>query len=221
MKMPSTDLIESKATRVMLRVIEDEGNFMKSFVYDQFTMAQYALKRAGFKVEEARREEDYYILKFSWPSPNMSIRLDGIRRAREVLEPFIRLRPNNHSVLRKNEEPPGISVCLVRARIEDDPKLWEVAQIHPAVNSAQAFFDILYNGQKAGEVFCTGFSGAIHQAIDIRDEMVALHKIFPFYPKGWEGEGTAWGSGPAVNWWRKNRDKLGYLKHNLGHVAEI
>lgn len=196
--------------RVMLDAIEDENDEFKDFAYDPLTMAKVALERAGFQIDRAEIIGDHWLLEFSFPAPQLTVRRAGLKRAEEILEPLIPLRTGNWTMFRQAHAKEGWWSILVRARIDNDPRLWKILRIiNPRTNYASDFFKVIYNGQEVGRVFCgTGGYGEMI-AEKVREEMAQLHKILPFYPNGWQEDVRApWAEGPAANWWLSNRSKL-------------
>jgi len=193
---------------------EDEKDFdeVKDYGYDQLEMVVQALQKAGFKVSESRKHENVLYVTFSWPYTTVTSFLSGWRRAKEVMTPYISLRQGNYVVEKSPQTK--VATCRIIKRIEEDPNIWKIkpqmiARLNgraPVANPV--WFDIFFSGQKVGEAYLPAFSGSEDTAERLREEMAQLDQTVPFVPEQWPAEGNAFGSGPAIAWWRKNRPKL-------------
>ena len=198
---------------------EDEEVDFKDIAFDTLGSAREALESAGFKIEQAERIKDEILLKFTWPAPNAVAYINGAKRAREAIAPFIPIRHRDAKVDRKlDNQNQMIARMFIRRPYEETPWLWQTKRVPnyydqnippgdtQLVALSPGTYKILFNDKVVGEVQ----SDRGHETVErIRDEMAQLHKILPFHPQGWNAPGNAWGTGRAVEWWRKNRHKLG------------
>lgn len=193
---------------------EDEDDFAdtRDLAGDQREMIVSALKDAGFKIIRAdyvdNKGTNQLTLEFSWPAPNAPTYVLGWRRAKEAMQPFLPLRHENYKVRKEGEGNGRIAIATVVKRAEENPNLWKVVQHSGQSGGAEAWYDIYFNGKVAGEAYLTAFSGIDDFAEHLREELSELNDIVPFDPKQWFMGGNAWGRGPAINWWRKNRSRL-------------
>jgi hypothetical protein len=185
----------TKASRVLGEMLDDDELSTKEYNYDPVAQARWVLEDAGFKVEEARREGDEMIIRFTWPTPTASAYINGAKRAFEALAPFVKLRQSHYRGHRTGQT----AEILIRKRIEEDPNLWKVI---PAFGG---HYDVVYNGQKVGNFWTESDEEAAHR---VREEMSFLSQTTPFNPSGDYGPGNVYGTGPALGWWRKNRHLL-------------
>lgn len=194
---------EDQVKQIVLETIGEEDD-MKDYGYNPLSMAVTSLTNAGFKVEEASEKEGWWKLVFSFPRSSASADISSFNRAKEALKSSIPIRAGNFT----SEIRDGRRIMTLATPIENNPARWEVRQIGTQENRAEAFFNIIYNGEIVGEVYCESFGGAKFEAEEIRKEMVALDNIVPFDPHQGSPNGNAWGRGRAVNWWRANRSKI-------------
>jgi len=193
---------------------EDEPDF-KEFAFDPVASAVSALEGAGFKIERADREGDDIFLRFTWPAFNAVAYINGAKRALEAIRPFINVRHGDYRVDRElDEQGQKIARMFIRRKDDQAPWLWKIERIpnyydHNVapgdVVNTSAEYKIFFNGQEAGLFLAPNYDVAER----VREEMAQLHKVHGFYPPGWDAPGNAWGKGHAIEWWRRNRKKLG------------
>lgn len=217
-------LRDDKVEQVVNRLVEDDDDDdididMKGFLLNVAEQCSNALKAAGFEVVQAERRGEELFLKFSWPAGNGPAYINGWRRAQGILkEILVDLDHHDYTVQKIGPRPDTIAFAFVRKRLLNDPHLWKFERIPnyydnranvpdpAAAQQTPGVYKIFFNGSQAGTIMC---SQGLETATRIKREMEQLHEVFPFTPQGWQWEGDVWGNGPAVLWWRTNRDKLG------------
>lgn len=213
--VPLKDVVElsevDEARELVAEVAEDDDDIMKELGYDALTMSAQALQQAGFEVLQAERIEDEWFLKFKWPIVGVTTAVNGAKRAKEILAPYMRLDPHHYTINYDKTGDTRFATVFIRRTAEEDPGLWKI--IPPESKSYQGFYKVLYSGQPVGEFYATQ-AGAER----LRDELVNLHKIseFPLQrpglgwndPENLKKSDTAWATGPAMAWWKVNRKRL-------------
>lgn len=211
---PLEDSLKEKA-HLLVNALAETDDDPKEVGYDQLDLIVMALKKAGFAVTDAKRDDGTLEVTFTWPAGNAVAYANGWKRAREVIGPYIALKYGDYQVVRAREGGiDRLATVTIRKSMETDPGLWKVSahRSKPGAEYAQDFIDVIFNGQKVGEFFADG--DVLYVAEVVREEMAQLNELIPFDPSKWTALGNAWGKGPAIDWWRKNRDKL-RKKHQL------
>ena len=196
---------------IINEVIEDEEGDDFAFQPDTVATVRSALEHAGFEVKKCEQEGDSLVLVFSWARPTASAYVNGAKRAFELLEPIIgKIKQGDYraeSYLKGVHGDEKWADMTLRKRVEDDPKRWRVErEAEPQGIGINSFYKVFFQGEELGRFYASS-----EGAERLRRELVELHKVMPFYNKGWRmpgDEGDDWGTGPIIAWWRTHRDEL-------------
>lgn len=207
---PFEESLTDKATRLV--DVLAEGDDLDDDLKDAADFSQPGiivslLKDAGFEIIRSDIIDGTMYIEFTWAAGNTIAYVNGWKRAKELIDPYIKLRHGNYVVTRSSKDSDSTAKALIIKPVEDDPSLWKV-DVGTTLAAADGFARLYFNNKLVGQAYIASFSPMSDTAERLREEMSELHKISPFDPAAWGPGGNAWGRGPAITWWQQNRNLL-------------
>jgi hypothetical protein len=208
---------ESIADSLVRQILEndddDDGLDIKDLTDDPISDTAIALRVAGFNVETAEQERGNVVIVCTYARPTATAYVEGAKRAREIIDPMVGpLSPGDLTAQHYWEGQEHRTRLTLRKPFEQESRLWQMVK---QSGGHEATYRIVFNWQNVGEVY-TDPEGARR----LRLEMSLLNDIVSFDPQGPDEGGNAWAKGPAITWWRRNRQQLPQERRVAEHYLD-
>ena len=186
----------------------DDEQDMKDLASDPLGLTVDALKAAGFTIEHYEMVGDIASVRVSWPAPDAVSYISGGKRARQIINQYMPLRFRQWQGQRVGHT----ATLFFTKKVSINQAVWTYerepgyhARMNLSTEHAPGFYTFKLNDHEEGKAYCPQGDSTAGR---ILEEMVLLHSIWPFNPEHWTSPGDNFGSGPALDWWRKNREQL-------------